>query len=110
MAKGYLSLVIESSAVLDAVQDASLIRLTALRLQYGGKNSRRQRGAQHSREIGAEVGLCQQQHAGVEPAVMDEGVLGIAGGVEHFEGRPPLECLGRELAAVHSSGQHHVGE
>jgi len=72
--------------------------------------SRRQRGSQHPREIGAQVRFRQQEHTGVETAMMDEGILGIAGGIEHLEPRASFQRLGRELAAIHSPREHHVGE
>ena len=37
-----------------------------------------QRLADHPRQIGFAIGLGQQQHAGIEPAVMDDGILRIA--------------------------------
>src|SRR5216684_2615286 len=61
--------------------------------------SRRQRGPDHPREIGAEVGLRQQQHAGVEPAMMHNGVFGIARRVKDLEPRASRLRLDRELAA-----------
>src|SRR6202048_1568155 len=73
-------------------------------------NSRRQRGPDHPREIGAEVGFWQQQHAGVEPAMMHDGVFGIARRVKDLEPRASRVRLGRELAAVHAAGHDHVGE
>ena len=35
------------------------------------------------------VGLGQQQHAGIEPAVMHDGVLGVARGEQHLQAGPP---------------------
>src|SRR5688572_26911214 len=65
-----------------------------------GMNSRCQRDPDHPRQIGAEVRLRQQQHAGVEAAMMDDGVLGITGRIEHLEFRAPFQRLDRELTAV----------
>src|SRR5690606_31025849 len=61
-------------------------------------------------EVGAAIGLRQKLHPRIELAVMDDGVLRIAGRVEHLEagmqrGRP----LG-EMAPVEPAGKHDVGE
>src|SRR5215212_6397063 len=64
------------------------------------KNSRCQRGPDHPREIGADVRLRQQQHAGVEAAMMYDGVLGITRRIKHLESRAPFQRLGRQLTAV----------
>ena len=42
--------------------------------------------------------------------MMDNGVLGITGRIEHLEFRAPLQRLGRELPAVHAPGDDYVGE
>ncbi len=49
-----------------------------------------QRLLQHAGELGLAIGLCQQQHALVEAAVMHDRVLGIARGVQHLDAGPPL--------------------
>src|SRR5262245_62034862 len=52
----------------------------------------------------------QEVDIGVEPPVMDDGIAGIAGDVQHLHaGTKPLDLL-RELASVHAVRQHHVGE
>src|SRR2546430_1677657 len=60
-------------------------RLSAYRRHATSRTSQRQRGPDHPREIGAEVGLGQQQHAGVEPAMMHDGVFGIARRIKDLE-------------------------
>jgi hypothetical protein len=72
-------------------------------------NSRCQRGPNHPCEIGAEVGL-RQQHAGVEPAMMHNGVFGIGRREKDLELRAWLLRLDRGLTAVHAPGHDHVGE
>jgi hypothetical protein len=37
-----------------------------------------ERQADHARQIGFPIGLGEQKHAGIETAMMDNGVLGIA--------------------------------
>ena len=39
--------------------------------------SPRQRAADHVRQLGLPIRLCQQQHAGIEAALMHDGVVGI---------------------------------
>ena len=44
-----------------------------------------ERLADHRGELVAAVGFCQQHDAVVELAVVDDGVVGIAGGAEHLQ-------------------------
>src|SRR5205085_4785221 len=60
-----------------------LRRRLFVREQSGG----RQREAEHARQVELAIGLGEQQHAGIQPAVMDDGVFGIAGGEQHFQRR-----------------------
>ena len=64
----------------------------------------------HPGKFGFAIGFCQQQHAGIQPAVMDDGVLGISRREQGLEAGPPLQRLVDELAAVHGAGHDHVGE
>src|SRR3954447_17292468 len=64
----------------------------------------------HPGKLGFAIGFGQQQHAGIQPAVVDNGVLGIARCVERLEARPPLQGFVDELAAIHDAGHDHVGE
>ncbi len=41
---------------------------------------------------------------------MDDGVVGIAGGVEHLHARPAFRHLVGELAPAHAAGHDDVGE
>jgi len=62
------------------------------------------------RQLLAAVGLAQELDAGVEPAVMDDRILGIARGEQHPEPRPqPGRALGED-AAADLAGHHHVGQ
>ena len=54
--------------------------------------------------------LGQEIDIGIEPAVMDDGVAGVAGGEQHLQVGPPPQRLVGELPSVHAAGQHHVGE
>ena len=54
----------------------------------GWSTSAAQRGAHHARQVGFSIGLRQQQHAGVEPAVMHDGILSVAGREQYLEGGP----------------------
>src|SRR5260370_480782 len=66
--------------------------------------------SEHSRQIGLAIRFGKQQHAGIEPAMMNDGVLGIPRGVQRLERGPLLQGLVNELAAVHGAGHDHVGE
>ena len=65
------------------------------------RSSAAQRHPDHAGEVGLAVGLGEQQHAGIETAVMDDGVLGVARGEQHLQRRPRLQRRVGELAAVH---------
>lgn len=56
------------------------------------------------------VRLGQELDAFVQPAVVDDDVAGVAGGVEHLQVRSPPHRLRGELAAVAASRQDDVGE
>src|SRR5262245_66677632 len=55
------------------------------------------RGTNHVRQIGLAIRLVEQRYAGVEAAVMHDGILGIAGRKQHLERWPALRCLLGEL-------------
>ena len=56
------------------------------------------------------IGLAQQLDAGIEPAVVDDGILRIAGGVEDFQPRQDRLRAARQLAAADLAGDDHIGE
>ena len=69
-----------------------------------------ERDAEHVRELGLAIGLCQEQDAGIEPAVMQDGVFGIARCEQRLElGAAPDRFVG-ELSAIHATRHDHVGE
>jgi hypothetical protein len=65
---------------------------------------------EHAGKIQFAVRLGQQEDATIEPAMMDDGVFGLAGREQHLERRtPPRHFIG-ELPTVHLAGHDHVGE
>ena len=69
-----------------------------------------ERLADHRRQIRLAIRLGEQQDSGVEPAVMDDRIFGVARGKQHLEPGPGFRRLVGELAAVHRAGHDHVGE
>ncbi len=55
-------------------------------------------------------GLGQEVDIGIEPAVMDDGIAGIAGGEQHLEVRASAPRFIGELPSVHAAGENHVRE
>jgi len=53
--------------------------------------------------------LLDHRHAGIEPALVDDGVAGITRREQHHEIRSSIFCLFRQLPAVHAR-EHHVGQ
>ena len=71
-------------------------------------------GFKNAADFGGEFGVAErlgdQFDAGIEPAVMHDGVSRIARGVEHFHLRQSAADFIRQLFAVHAARQHHVGK
>lgn len=60
-------------------------------------------------QLPATVGLAEQLHPGIEAPLMDNGVLGIAGGIQDPQRRPAfLGCMS-QFPTIHAAGQHHIG-
>src|SRR5882757_8070504 len=76
----------------------------------GCKASTAKRHPDHPGEFGFAIGLCEQQHAGIQPAMMHDGILGIARRVQDLQRGTALQRLVDQLAAVHRAGHDHVGE
>src|SRR5438093_1033278 len=79
-------------------------------ISAAGNASTGKRQPDHPGELGFAIGFCQQQHAGIQPAMMDDGVFCIARSVQRLQCRPPLQGLVNQLAAIHVARHDHVGE
>jgi len=64
----------------------------------------------HPCEFGFAIGFGEQQHAGIQAAMMDDGVLGISRREQRLESGAPLQRLVDQSPAVHVAGHDHVGE
>jgi hypothetical protein len=72
--------------------------------------SGRERDADHFRKVAFAIRLRDQQYAGIEVSVTNQGVLRITGRVQHLERRPAIQRLDGELPSVDQAGHDHVGE
>src|SRR5260370_10790449 len=72
--------------------------------------SGRERGADHFCQIDFAIRLRKQQNAGVDTAVMHQGVFRIAGRIPDLYRRPAAQCLDGQLPPVDRTRHHHVGE
>ena len=63
-----------------------------------------------ARQRFAGVRLAQQVHAGVEPAAVDDGVLGVPGRKQHGDAGQAFARLARQLGTAQRAGHHHVGK
>ena len=61
-------------------------------------------------QLGEGKGLPDQVHPGVEAAMVDDGVRGVARGEQDRQPRPAPGHLVRERAPVHPSGENDIGE
>jgi len=59
-----------------------------------------ERGAHSLQQHPTPIGLGEQVHAGLQPPLMRDRVLGVAGSVEYPEPRPQPQSLARKFAAV----------
>src|SRR5579883_2525608 len=69
-----------------------------------------ERKADHACEFRLAVGLGQQVHAGIEPPVMQDRVLGVARGEQCLQAGAALRRGVGQLAAIHRTRHDHVGE
>src|SRR5450631_2506529 len=93
----------------------SISRSTCPRAQGGGLlawrgSERRQRQTEHAGELRLAVRLGEQKNAGVEPTMVDDRIMGIAGREQHFERCTSLGDLFSKLRAVHVAGHDHIGK
>src|SRR5579863_2675257 len=79
-------------------------------MRYSGMDAY---GVQYVANDGSQLlagkGLLNQVYAGVETTLMNDGVAGVSGHVQNFQGGLMLFCFLREFSPVHP-GQDHVGE
>src|SRR5450759_236558 len=68
------------------------------------------RGWYHPGKIRLAIRLGEQQHTGIEMAVMDDGFVRIAGGEQYLQRGPSLQRRVGKLAAVHRSRHDHIGK
>src|SRR4051794_39020291 len=69
-----------------------------------------ERHSDQASQIRFAIWLHQQQHAGVEPAVVNNGTLGVTGCIQNLQPRSTSDSFGRKLAPVHETRHDHVGK
>ena len=65
-------------------------------------------GTDLGRELILGKGFHQQLNARVQPAMLDDGILCIAGDIEYFEVRNEITSRLGEAASIHAAGQYHI--
>src|ERR1700736_3672869 len=71
---------------------------------------RAERLSDHASEIGLAVRLREQQNARVKPAVMNDGIFGVAGRVKHLQTGSYLQRLFGEFPAINRTWHNHIGK
>jgi hypothetical protein len=66
--------------------------------------------SQLQREVALRIGFLNKIDIGIKPAVMNNGVSGVSGGVQNRQVRPTFAKQLRQLPAIERNGQNHVGE
>src|SRR5579883_3248769 len=97
---GYSNMLYQPPAILPHVykpRESCLAGATSFAL---GADLTAEHLAHHRREACGGEGLEEQGHAGVEPALVDDGVARIAGGEEHLEIGPATAHLIGKLSPI----------
>ena len=102
-------LIFERSARIDAADAIAAASNDDVLFRSISRRSSAERLPDHDGHVRLAIGLGEQQHALIEPAVVDDRIFGIARGKQHLQPGLDLQDLVGELAAV-EAGHDHVGE